>query len=389
MAGRHLIAQRPAPATGRARRDRAWPVRLSALVVALALAAPRGEAAEPPPVEPLPALAIEAGGITLSGVSSGANIAQQLHVAHSARISGVGLLAASPYHCAGSGYPFNLLRTTNTCMDAPDLVPFRGPPDVEDSIASTEEEARRGRIDDPANLRDDRVWLFAGRSDEQVPASIAAVVRQYYERFGRAANIAMVGGVGAGHAMVTQDFGNDCATSKSPFINDCDFDAAGAMLQHLYGPLQPPKGEAAGRLQRFDQTAFDPEAEENGLAGEGYLFVPKACADGGPCRLHVAFHGCQQSAVRIGQAFVEGAGYNAWAAANRIVVLYPQAAPLRYRVLWVFPLPWPNPLGCWDWWGFTGADFHVRSGPQIEAVDAMITRLVQPAQAARRNGVSK
>lgn len=333
-------------------------------------------------MEPLPALALEPGSITVSGVSSGANIAQQFHVAHSGRVSGVGMLAASPYHCAGSGYPFNLLRTTNTCMDAPDLVPFRGPPALAPSIKRTEGEARRGRIDDPGNLRDDRIWIFAGRRDEQVPPSIGDVVRQYYETFARPENVVTVTGVEAGHAMVTRDFGNACATSKRPFINDCDFDAAGALLQHLYGPLKPPQ-DGGGRTLRFDQTALDPDAEQNGLATEGYLFVPNECSRARPCRLHVAFHGCQQSADRIGQDFVAGAGYNPWAAANRIVVLYPQATALRYRFLGIFPLPWPNPLGCWDWWGFTGSDFHVKSGPQIEAVSAMIARLAEAAEGSR------
>ncbi|MCU0894551.1 MAG: PHB depolymerase family esterase [Rhodospirillales bacterium] len=353
------------------------------MALAIVLAAPRaGGAVEPPQVEPLPALAIEAGSITLSGVSSGANIAHQVHVAHSARVSGIGLLAASPYHCAGSGYPFNLLRTTNTCMDAPDLVPFLGPPDLEASVESTEEEARRGRIDDPSNLRDDRVWIFAGRRDEQVPASVAAVVERYYERFAGADGVTMVSDVDAGHAMVTEGVGNACATSKAPFINDCGFDAAGALLAHLYGRLKPPAG-SGGRIVRFDQTVFAPNAEQNGLAVGGYLFVPDACAGDDPCRLHVVFHGCQQSAETIGLEFVEGAGYNRWAAANRIVVLYPQAAALRDRFLWVLPLPWPNPLGCWDWWGFTGADFHVKSGPQIRAVEAMIALLAGGKAAGR------
>ena len=92
------------------------------------------------------------------------------------------------------------------------------------------------------------------------------------------------------------------------------------------------------------------------------------------CRLHVAFHGCQQNADTIGDAFIRGAGYNEWAEANRIVVLYPQAAALADRVAGV-RLDWPNPRGCWDWWGFTGADFARKSGPQISAVDSMIDRL--------------
>lgn len=92
------------------------------------------------------------------------------------------------------------------------------------------------------------------------------------------------------------------------------------------------------------------------------------------CRLHVAFHGCQQNADTIGDAFIRGAGYNEWAEANRIVVLYPQAAAVTDRVAGI-PVGWPNPRGCWDWWGFTGADFARKSGPQISAVDSMIDRL--------------
>ena len=37
-----------------------------------------------------------------------------------------------------------------------------------------------------------------------------------------------------------------------------------------------------------------------------------------------------------------------------------------------------NPEGCWDWWGYSGADYTVRSGVQIQAIAAMIGRLEQP-----------
>jgi poly(3-hydroxybutyrate) depolymerase len=57
-----------------------------------------------------------------------------------------------------------------------------------------------------------------------------------------------------------------------------------------------------------------------------------------------------------------------------IVVLYPQAAPVIRRLIGM-PLKWPNPQGCWDWWGFTGKDFAYRTGAQIGAITAMIDRL--------------
>lgn len=57
------------------------------------------------------------------------------------------------------------------------------------------------------------------------------------------------------------------------------------------------------------------------------------------CKLHVAFHGCEQTLADIGSDFVVSAGYNSWAEANNIIILYPQAAD---NLL--------NPKGCWDWY---------------------------------------
>ncbi len=55
------------------------------------------------------------------------------------------------------------------------------------------------------------------------------------------------------------------------------------------------------------------------------------------------------------------------AGANRIVVLYPQAAR---------SLAWPfNPLGCWDWWGYSGADYATRAAAQLASVHRMLLAL--------------
>ena len=40
---------------------------------------------------------IDAESVSVSGISSGADLAHQLHIAHSSKIHGAGLLAASPY----------------------------------------------------------------------------------------------------------------------------------------------------------------------------------------------------------------------------------------------------------------------------------------------------
>jgi hypothetical protein len=51
-------------------------------------------------------------------------------------------------------------------------------------------------------------------------------------------------------------------------------------------------------------------------------------------------------------------------------VLYPQAIA---RWWWVY-----NPSGCWDWWGYTGAQYHTKEGAQVRAVMAMLSRLGEP-----------
>ena len=95
--------------------------------------------------------------------------------------------------------------------------------------------------------------------------------------------------------------------------------------------------------------------------------------------MHVAFHGCRQSVEAIGERFVREAGFNRWADANGMIVLYPQTtrrngwsgAGLRWSFVF-------NPRGCWDWWGYTGPGYATKAGPQIAAVKAMVDRLAAP-----------
>jgi poly(3-hydroxybutyrate) depolymerase len=93
--------------------------------------------------------------------------------------------------------------------------------------------------------------------------------------------------------------------------------------------------------------------------------VPPGCeGDAQDCKLHVAFHGCKQTVALVGDAHIRNAGYNSWADANRILVLYPQAAST-----------WMNPNSCWDWWGYDDRSYAERSGRQMQAVKRMTERL--------------
>lgn len=295
---------------------------------------------------PLPGHKAEVATFTVSGVSSGGYMAVQVHFAHSRRVVGVAALAAGPYYCARG----SLWTAWNLCMTGNPVV--------------SKNDVRDARVDPVANIAKARVWLFSGTEDRTVAPAVVQALAKQYALFGAAP--VLVNDKPAGHAMVTENAGNACGATEPPFINDCDYDAAGALLGHLLGALSPPSKGAQGRVVAFDQRELG-GTHAVSMGETGYAYVPRSCEVGG-CRVHVAFHGCRQGASAIGEAFVRDAGYNRWADTNRLIVLYPQAAA-RYA-WWTW-----NPRGCWDWWGYTGTDYATRSGVQIAAIAAMVARL--------------
>jgi len=316
----------------------------------------------------LPGLSAVSGQSTVSGVSSGGYMAVQFQVAHSRVVRGAGVLAAGPYYCAQG----NALRARHACMNPSWLW---SPPDVRTLQSATRKIAAQGLIDAPEHLREDRVWLFSGRADETVTREVVDALRAWYLGFIPAAQVTLVDRIEAGHAMVTADYGAECRKSEAPFLNDCDFDAAGALLAHLYGKLAPPSTAPAGVLSPFNQRDFAASTFAISMDDRGYVYVPQACRGGG-CRVHVAFHGCRQNAQSVGEAFVTHAGYNRWADTNRLIVLYPQTIARSGWGPWHWPTSFVhNPDGCWDWWGYSGANYHTRRGGQIAAVKRMLEQL--------------
>ncbi len=213
-------------------------------------------------------------------------------------------------------------------------------------------------------------------------------------------------------------------------------DNAGRILMHIYGDLRPRPDPSVVGVKQYDphlwptvshacksgevidsrcqwlqqrlfafrqKEVFDNSelaTEDAVMAEKGYAFVPPQCLDGtARCKLHVAFHGCRQGfgftgiepdglpvkkalyGARTTEAeaqlrgwtyFIENAGYNEWAETNDIVVLYPQATTNSNTVLQHM-----NPMGCWDFWGYTNQNFNAKNGVQIAAVWRMIQTLAR------------
>lgn len=306
--------------------------------------------------EPLPKLSIDPGTVTVSGISSGGYMAGQYHVAYGDEVAGAGILAAGPWYCAEG----SMSRALGPCMKAED--------DAPDGAALLEEAraaADRGQVAPLESLAEDRVWVFHGERDATVARAVSDALVAFYRGVATPDRLRYVTSIPAAHGFPTLDEGVTCGEVADPYLNDCDYDGAGELLRHLYGNLAPRGRANPGNLVAFDQRRY--AADDASLEPLGYAYVPTACREGPPCRLHVAFHGCRQGVSFAGQAFVLNAGYNEWAETNGIVVLYPQVARS-------FALPL-NPQGCWDWWGYTGPNYAFRDGAQLSSVRRMVEAL--------------
>jgi predicted esterase len=283
--------------------------------------------------------------VTVSGLSAGGQMAHQLHIAYSDVFSGAGLIAGGPFGCADGSLATAMAR----CIGKTD-----GPLPIAELVARIRAAASEGNVADTGNLADDRIWLFHGALDTIVAAEVSAAAGAIYAEFVPAGQIVSVSEVPAGHNFPTRGQGHACAASQPPFVGDCDYDTAGELLQYLYPDLKVPASETLPELQQVDL----PGAAAAGLDNTAYLFVPTQCAAGEQaCPLHLVLHGCAQSTGSVGMDFVEQSGYLPWAEANGIVLAFPQVVASAV-----------NPLGCWDWWGYTGPDYLWRDGPQMKVL---------------------
>ena len=363
--------------------------RIAAMLLVLA-GASGAAAAERAPAERLGAFPVDASQVSVAGISSGAFMANQIHVAHSADVMGAALIAGGLYGCAvqdveADGVLALASQAVGACMAVPFLLD-----DVPTLKGRMRALAAKGWIDPLAGLARSKVYLFTGGADSVVRRETVEEAAALYRALGvPGGNIAFVDHAGpaadAGHSWVTEDCCEACDANAPPYLDACKYDQAGAELTAIYGPnLSPPAGAATGRIVAFDQREFAPggNAKLNGLSDTGYLYVPKACEPGAaePCRLQIVLHGCEQSAETLHAEFYTRIGVNAWADANRIVALYPQAHATEAQDLPAELAPlaayYANPNGCWNWWGYAGdRQYLTKKGVQIGVIWAMVQRI--------------
>ena len=336
--------------------------------------------------------------ITVSGISSGAAMAHQLHIARSRDIAGAGMVAGPPYRCAdyfkgNIAAPFtNDIVAMNLCTAYFKKFGIGNPiTAVGASLAIklprlqalADEAFQSGRIDPKSGLCGDRVFLIAGGKDDTVPGNVTKATKELYEWLLSTCNggalvkpsLSDVAILEMPHTMPVDGLvaGRNCV-SGAPYIADCDFAGGEHILKFLY----PAKAAAAqanrlaspDNLFRFNQYGIIGAFQPKWLMHQfGYIYVPESCQRGMTCSLHVAFHGCHQNENQINEGsnnpsrndlFAKDAGYNQFAERNNLVVLYPQVDNTSQIGV--------NPAGCWDWWGYNGPDFYQKGAGQIQNV---------------------
>lgn len=337
---------------------------------------------------------VKRGQSSVSGLSSGAFMTVQLHLAHSSSFAGAGVIAGGPFRCAESfrgaamlaedAYVQNALYI---CMNP--LVPQTSP-NAERLAELARKTAVAGEIDSIEHLVDQRVYIFTGSKDDVVYSDVVERTRRFYELLGvRPDRISYHDHVPAGHSIITDNpEDSPLDANEPPYINHGGFMQSHDILRHVYGALEPPSDRLSGRLYCFDQTEFFGSEPRASMSKYGYAYVPSAVEDGAPARVHIALHGCKQgynyinyvhgrpdirNVAPYGNRYVTTTGYNNIADSNNIIVLYPQAQGTDDGAT-------QNPDGCWDWWGYTCVDpkqpdYYARSAIQIQAIHGMLSRL--------------
>jgi len=297
---------------------------------------------------------IDQSAITISGVSSGAFMANQMSVAYSQTFSGSASVAGGIYWCAQGKSD----KAQGECMNSTGNIH----PEVQ--IAEAQRLASTGEIDPLANLSRQRLYVFASAKDSVIKPPASDKLLEFEKKFIPENQIKYQTSLQSAHGFPTLNYGASCTFGFLPWLLKCNFDTAGEILDTMYGNLHERGAMNEKNLFLFNQGEFGPVSTP--LFATAWIYVPTSCQNGDRCKLHIALHGCQMNPDFIQDQFVKNAGYNEWAESNNIIVLYPQSAKLGQN----------NPYACWDWFGFTGPNYVTKSGAQMKILKAMIDRVI-------------
>ena len=124
-----------------------------------------------------------------------------------------------------------------------------------------------------------------------------------------------------------------------PYICNCNYSAAHEILKHVY-PGSPDL-KPSYRPENLFEFEFIVDSLTS-MDSVGYIYVPTVCqSKKTPCKLHIAFHGCEQGRVYLGNEYAAHTGYGQYAEGLNTIVIFPQIMNSTH-----------NEKDCWDWYGY-------------------------------------
>lgn len=367
---------------------------------------------------------------TISGISSGGFMAEQMAVAHSEHFSGVATIAGGYYYCAGTHFdkqkrlygtstlvnyrtntpvffkslfrPFSaffmnveewvtpafanpLYRALTVCLNNPSL--SRLPNRILGSMYfDIVDMAARGQIDPLENLTQQRVLIYQGQKDSVVNPAMAQQLKHFRTYF-NSSSIEVIEAAQAAHNFPSSNVnGIGCDEQRPPYVGNCQFSMSQKIVDYLMPSVtQQRKGHI--RVFTLNQTTqFTPPS----IAPYGYLVANDWCLKSPErCEMHVALHGCQMSDYfdpEIQKNFeqnvlIKGVTHTPdnskrakgmWL--RQFIELGGWKEAIQAKpIMIVFPqtqiseINYPfNPSGCWDWYGWTGPEYATKSGVETQ-----------------------
>jgi hypothetical protein len=310
--------------------------------------------------------------ITLSGFSSGGTFAQQMQFSYSSMFTGIAVFSHTYYRCGpGNG---NADWYDDVCTLQGEGNYSTQVYNPKNAIADIKRYFDDGLIENPKNLRNTKLYVFTGLSNNFFTPEMSLNILKIYEPLIRNPLNIQTRVMDAELLLPSDSYGKGCTereTENGFLIGNCGLSGAWESLRFLLGPsIRKPGKVKLGPLQTFSQREFFVQ-EEHHMDDEGFVYVPQACRSTGKgrprpaCHLHFYFHGCQSSRGFVGAGHVLNSGFLEVAEANNIVVVFPQNMNGTRNI-----------YGCWDTFGLTGKDYATRKGPQVQVVRNMLSRIL-------------
>lgn len=292
----------------------------------------------------------------ISGISSGAMMSAQVGIAHSEKISSVGLFSGSIYGCSHG----DVQRALKICMADPSKINEKA------SLKYVQKKKLKTEIDSLNNLKKQKVFLFHGQMDKVVKAEVVSKNKFFYEKLKAPTKSILLNNLG--HSFATKNpNGSNCESSASPYINNCHYDSIDELFKYIY-PTKTISSTLADKERLFilNAESFIEKSlmDKAFFSKDIFVYIPKGCEQQS-CSAHLALHGCHQAPEFVGMDFIMGAGYLDAAEKYQTVLVFPSVLKST-----------ANPYGCWDWWGYSDSqNYDTKLAPQIQILEKIMKRL--------------